>query len=514
MKNMKKLVSVLLTLAMALALTVPAFAANTTAHTITITNEKAGHTYTAYQVFKGDITGVKLTNIEWGNGVDGKALLDELVKQDAYKDCKTAEDVAAVLGKFNNNSTELDAFAKTVGAHLATAAGDSTQSAAATDGKYSYTINVSGDGYYFVKDTGAIGDNDAATKYILQVLDNVNVEAKDEVPELDKIIIEADDGNDKGTSVDVGDSVKFQLNSKVPEMDGYDAYTYIVHDTMSNGLTFNNDVAVTIGSLEYTDFTVAQNGQSFTITFKNFISQKENAGKPIVITYTATLNEAALITDKETNTVNLEYSNDPNAETTSHTPDKTVYVYDFDIVIDKYTGDVANGDRLADAMFVLKNSEGKYYYWNATAKKVEWKEVASKPITTDLTSEQIESAWEALGVTVVTTDATGAAKFQGLDSGVYKLEEIAAPAGYNLLKEDVTVTITATYGDDGQITSSSATSTNNGQYQQTQKVENKAGLTLPSTGGIGTTIFYVLGSILVLGAGILLVTKKRMSSEK
>ena len=512
MKNMKKLVSVLLTLVMALALTIPAFATNTTAHTITITNEKSGHTYTAYQVFAGDITGGKLTNIVWGAGVDGDALLTELKTPESspYADCNSAEDVAAVLGGFSNDSAELDAFAKVVGKHLSAAAGSSTQAASP------YTISVAGDGYYFVKDTGTIGDNDAATKYILQVLDNVKVEAKDEVPELDKIIIEADDGNDKGTSVDVGDSVKFQLNSKVPEMDGYDAYTYIVHDTMSNGLTFKNDVAVTIGGLEYTDFTVVQNGQSFTITFKNFISQKENAGKPIVITYTATLNEAALITDKETNTVNLEYSNDPNADTTSHTPDKTVYVYDFDIVIDKYTGDVATGDRLADAMFVLKNSEGKYYYWNDTNKKVEWKTVSEsdEPVTTDKTPEEIKAAWEALNVTVVKTDSTGAASFWGLDAGTYALREIAAPAGYNLLKDDVTVEITASYGTDGQITSSSATSTNNGQYQQTQPVLNNAGLQLPSTGGIGTTIFYVLGSILVLGAGILLVTKKRMSSEK
>ena len=521
MKNMKKLVSVLLTLVMALALTVPAFAANTTAHTITITNEKPGHTYTAYQVFKGDITGGKLTNIVWGTGVEGDALLTELKTPEGspYAGCNSAEDVAAVLGGFSNDSAELDAFAKVVGKHLSTAAGSSAQTASP------YTISVTGDGYYFVKDTGTIGDNDAATKYILHVIQDTTIVAKDETPTIDKVIVNADSANGnegKGTAQDVGSVVDFKLTSKVPEMDGYDSYTYIVHDTLSAGLTAVDkdsdgkiDVKVTIDGQEYTGFTVAQNGQTFTVTFNNFINQKANAGKEIVITYSATINEGALTTDKETNTVNLEYSNNPNDNTSKgKTPDKTVYVYDFDIVIDKYTGDETTGARLENAMFVLKNSDGKYYVWNDTSKKVEWKEVASKPVTTDMTPEQIEAAWKNLGVTVVKTDASGAAKFQGLDSGVYKLEEIAAPAGYNLLKGDVTVTITATYGNDGQITDSSATSTNNGQYQQTQPVLNNAGLELPSTGGMGTTLFYTLGAILVLGAGILLVTKKRMSSEK
>ena len=277
-------------------------------------------------------------------------------------------------------------------------------------------------------------------------------------------------------------------------MDGYDTYTYIVNDTMSAGLTFNNDVAVTIDGVAYTDFTVAQNGQSFTITFNNFISQKANAGKAIVITYSATINENALTTDKETNTVNLEYSNNPNdSESKGETPESIVYVYDFDIVIDKYTGDEATGTRLAGAKFVLKNASGKYYYYNESAKKVEWKDALSE-------------------ATEVTTDQSGVAKFKGLDSGTYYLHETEAPAGYNLLKEDVTVTITATYGDDGQITSSSATSANNGQYQQVQKIENKSGATLPSTGGMGTTLLYIIGAILVVGAGVLLVARRRMHS--
>ena len=499
MKHAKKLASLLMALVMVLGMsvgtTVTAFAANSNAHTITITNDKSGHTYTAYQVFAGDISAGKLTNVEWGSGVNGADVLADLVKLEPYKDCKSAEDVADVLVSFGDDSAQLDAFAKVVGAHLKTAAGASTETKGETSS--TYTINVTGDGYYFVKDTGSLGENDAATKYILKVVENVSVTAKAETPSIDKVIVNADSANGgegKGTAQDVGSVVNFKLTSKVPAMDGYDTYTYIVNDTMSAGLTFNNDVAVTIDGVAYTDFTVAQNGQSFTITFNNFISQKANAGKAIVITYSATINENALTTDKETNTVNLEYSNNPNdSESKGETPESIVYVYDFDIVIDKYTGDEATGTRLAGAKFVLKNASEKYYYYNGETKKVEWKDTLSE-------------------ATEVTTDQSGAAKFQGLDSGTYYLHETEAPAGYNLLKEDVTVTITATYGDDGQITSSSATSANNGQYQQVQKIENKSGATLPSTGGMGTTLLYIIGAILVVGAGVLLVARRRMHS--
>lgn len=510
MKQLKKLASILLLIAVVLTMTVgTAFAANTNAHTITITNDKAGHTYTAYQVFAGDISDGKLTNIVWGRGVNGDAVLTALKALDSspYTSCTSAEDVADVLVGFKDDSAELDAFAKVVGEHLLTPAGSAS---APTNSVY--TINVSGDGYYLVLDSASITGNDAATKYILKVVENINVDPKSETPTIDKVIVNADSANGgegKGTAQDVGSVVNFKLTSKVPAMDGYDTYTYIVNDTMSAGLTFNNNVAVTIDGTAYEYFTVAQNDQSFTITFNNFINQKSKAGKDIVITYSATINENALITDKETNTVNLEYSNNPNDNSSKgKTPDKIVYVYDFDIVIDKYTGDETTGDRLTGAEFVLyKTADSKklYYFYDSTNKEVEWIELAD--------DAAVAAAIEANTITKVTTDSNGVAKFQGLDSGTYYLHETVAPEGYNLLKGDVEVTITATYGNDGQITSSSAISTNNGQYQQTQKVENKSGVQLPSTGGIGTTIFYVLGAALVIVAGVLLVTRRRMNKN-
>lgn len=511
MKKFKKLLGFFCAFALILGMNViPASAANSNPHTITITNEKSGHTYTAYQVFAGDISDGKLTNIEWGSGVNGDAILSELIalNNSPYNECDTAEDVADILATFLNNSDQLDKFAKVVGAHLSTAAGTSTETKGETSS--TYTINVTGDGYYFVKDTGALGTDDAATKYILKVVGDVTVAAKAETPTIDKVIVNADSangGDGKGTAQDVGSVVDFKLTSKVPAMDGYNTYKYIVNDTMSAGLTFNGDVAVTIGGTTYNDFTVTQKGQSFTIEFNNFINQKANAGKDIVITYSATINEKALTTDKETNTVNLEYSNNPNDNASKgNTPDKVVYVYDFDIVIDKYTGDEITGTNLSGAKFVLYktvDSKNLYYFYNETTDKVEWVELAD--------DAAVSAAIKAGTITEVTTDDNGAATFQGLDTGTYYLHETEAPAGYNLLKEDVEVTITATYGEDGQITTSSATSTNNGQYQQTQKIENKAGATLPETGGMGTTLFYVAGAGLVLVAVVLLITRKRMN---
>ncbi|MGN0704961.1 MAG: SpaH/EbpB family LPXTG-anchored major pilin, partial [Lentihominibacter sp.] len=486
-------------LGMSVGTTVTAFAANNTAHTITITNDKSGHTYSAYQVFAGDISKGKLTNIVWGSGVDGANLLTELNKNTAFASCTDAESVADVVATLSGD--ELDAFAKTVNRFL-------SATAAASVSSIPYTMTVYGDGYYLVKDTAAVTGDDAATKIILKVLGNVEVAPKSSTPSIDKVIVNADIDNGKGTAQDVGSVVNFKLTSKVPAMDGYDTYAYIVNDTMSAGLTFNNDVAVTIDGESYAAFTVAQNGQSFTITFNNFIDQKTNAGKDIVITYSATINENALTTDEETNTVNLEYSNNPNDNTSKgKTPDSIVYVYDFDIVIDKYTGNETSGDRLAGAKFVLYktvDSKKLYYFYNEEVDKVEWIEKADDAAVT--------AAIKAGTITEVTTDASGKAKFQGLDSGTYYLHETEAPAGYNLLKEDVTVTITATYGADGQITSSSATSTNHGQYQQVQKIENKSGATLPSTGGMGTTLLYIIGAILVVGAGVLLVARRRMHS--
>ena len=312
-------------------------------------------------------------------------------------------------------------------------------------------------------------------------------------------------------------------------MASFEKYTFTMHDTLSEGLTFNKDsVKVTVdgvlitntagGSDKYTLTYSTTTGSSgtFTIAFtetqlKGLVNHTDGTtpfGATIVVEYTATLNQNALIKDVETNKAYLEYTNDPGSSSsgTKKTPETPVYVYDFDIEIAKYDG--TGGETPADkakklkgATFILYKVEGEgsaakklYYVQDTTTKAVTWKK------------DEAEA-------TKFTTDENGKATFQGIAEGTYYLHETQAPDGYNSLKEDSKVIITATYGSDGKLHTSSAISINNGQYIQVQSISNKAGAVLPSTGGIGTTIFYVLGSILVLGAAVLLIVKKRMKDQ-
>lgn len=535
MKSMKKLVTLLLSLVMLCALAMPAMADATT-YSITINGAVEGHTYTAYQVFKGayykgnrqvkENEAEYLSDVTWGDGVASDALLTELKSnetlKDKFKDAKSAEDVAYVLQTMMDKSAELDEFARVVGKHL-------TQKMAGTTGKLTAVENVKISnlvaGYYFVKDAGEINDGEIATKFLVEVVGNANVTVKAQAPEFEKKVVNG--SADKGTSVNVGDKVKFQLTAKVPDMASFDKYTFTMHDKLSKGLTFNADsVEVTVNGTKivntgindkYTLTLVTAEGSedTFTIAFsetqlKNLVkhtggTDEETAfGATIVVTYEATLNSNALTTDKETNKAYLQYTNDPsgNSTGTKKTPEAPVYVYDFDLTVDKFDGTEndtvgENSKRLKDATFILykvKDGKNLYYVQDKTTKDVTWTETEAD-------------------ATKFTTDANGKATFQGIAAGTYYLRETQAPAGYNSLKKDVEVEITATYKENGELENSSATSTNNKQYVQVQSIANKAGAVLPSTGGIGTTIFYVLGSILALGAAVLLIVKKRMNGQ-
>ena len=317
---MKKIAGLILVLMLVLAMAVPAIADNSTTHTITMHYAKAGHTYTAYRIFEGEISEGVLTNIKWSDGVNGEALLAALNGTADFASCTTAEAVADVLAGYENNSAKLVAFSRIVAEYLGTAAGESTQSGTAADG-YTYTINVTGDGYYFVKDTGDIAE-DAATKYILQVLKNVEIDVKAEAPTLEKKIVEGENLVDVNEG-SVGDKVDYQLTSKVPAMDGYKNYFFVVKDTMSAGLTFNNDVAIKIGdtALGADDFDVTSDGNgNIEIVINNFISYKDQSGQSIKITYSATIDEDAKIGEEgNPNKVHLVYSNNPNTGDKSET---------------------------------------------------------------------------------------------------------------------------------------------------------------------------------------------------
>ena len=532
MKSMKKLVTLLLSLVMLCALAMPAMADEKT-YSITINDAVVGHTYTAYQVFKGvyysgnrQVEGKEaeyLSDVTWGDDVDDtkilKALQESTVIGKDFTDKTSAEEVAYVLQGYDNKSEQLDEFARIVGKNLKT---NATGKGSVTVGEDKQaTINGLTAGYYFVKDTGKIGDGEIATKFLVKVVGDATVEIKANAPTIEKKIVNGE--GDNHTTVNVGDDVEFKLTAKVPDMASFDKYTFTISDTLSNGLTFKKGtVAVTIGDKELvdgTDYTLGDldtRTNTFTVTFtKDQLAKyvEHGAGATIVVTYKATLNKNALTTDKETNTAKLEYSNNPSGDGTGTvTPDAPVYIYDFDIDIDKYD-DTDNKDKdndnkdklkkLANAEFILykevtENGQKKTYYykWDKDSNTVKW-------------------VPEKAQATPKTTTTEGKASFQGIAAGSYFLEETKAPDGYNKLKDPVPVTITAEYNKDGKLTNTSANANTNaeGQYIQTVEVPNKAGAVLPSTGGIGTTIFYVLGSILALGAAVLLIVKKRMNGQ-
>lgn len=564
---MKKIASILLVLMLVLTMAAPALAEGETKHTITITNTKSGHTYSAYQVFKGDISDGKLTNITWGNGVDDAALLAALkeLEDSPYASCTSAEDVADVLAGFKNDSEQLDAFAEVVGKHLADKAGDSTGSVYNEDTKnYTYTINVTGDGYYFVKDTGTIAEGDAYTKYILRVVGDVTLAAKAEAPTLVKEIVEGSTKVD-ANNASIGDKVNYELTSKVPAMDGYEKYYFVVNDTLSKGLTFNEDVKITINGTELGETaygvtaTPGVDNTSIEIVFKNFIQYKDDyVGKDIVITYSATVNENAVIGNTgNPNTVSLTYSNNPNItddgdptnpdkptgnSPTGKTPEDTVITYVTGIELTKVD---ENGNRLEGAEFQITGTKlnkvkiirdtftvaenGTYYKlkdgtYTTTVPDVNNSEMYASTEIKYTLEEKV--GWNTTSETVsatATVGSDGVLRFEGLGEGTYVIEEIKAPDGYNMLKETITVVITCTeptgiisgaetatwkYTVSGAVTVAETVATNG---IITLTVVNKAGAVLPTTGGMGTTIFYVLGGLLIVAAGVALITRRRMS---
>ena len=546
---MQKLMALLLTLAAVLSFAMPAFAEGTegegttppaaSTHTITIKFEKPGHVYEAYQVFTGDYYDGKLSTIKWGSGVDSTGLLAALkdanfANADDFTYAKTASDVADVLANYgNNNSAKLDAFATVVGQHLTTTKiGSNVSSEANQDGQYIYTIQVPSDGYYFVKDADDVSvddKNDANTKYILQVLDTATIDAKADVPDITKKIVNEDVSAPRVQGdYNVGDTVHFQLNSTVPDMDGYESYTFTVTDTLSSGLTYTKDsVKVTIGGVDYKDFeaTLDKDSNTLTIDFPKIFDAKDREDKAIVINYSAVLNKNALTKDKETNTVHLTYSNDPNSNGTGKTTDKTTYVYSFDINIYKHdvTDTTDNPKPLQGAQFVLyrevTNTEGEptsreYYRYTDTGDgKVDW--VAQDNATADT----LLAAAKNGAITSHTTDKNGKTAFTGLKAGTYYLQEIKAPDGYSLPDGDAAVTdveIKVAYNTDGTIDRdhSNVIINNNDHMYITADITNKPGAVLPSTGGIGTTIFYVLGGVLTVAAIVLLIVKKRMENNQ
>lgn len=557
MKNFKRIITLVLAAILTLSLCVISASADD-AYTITIdgANTEAGHTYEAYQIFAGDLNedGTTLSNITWGSGVNGAALLAALQDETAFAACTSAADVAEVLDGYANDAANTQAFAKIVGEYLATAAGTSTEDDAP------YTIGNLNAGYYLVKDQNAsVASDSVYTRYILKVVNDVTVDAKASKPSIDKNILE-NDVKVKANTAAIGDKIDYVIDSTVPDMTGYETYFFVLNDTMTKGLTFNNDVEITIGDTTLTanDYTVIADTDdttgetSITIAIKNFINY--TTGDAIAVTYSATLNQDADLTPTgNINEVELVYSNNPNVDSTGK-PGHPELPGDDDVVgttpsIDTKTFSTAAKLIKVDANDNTKTLTGAKFSISGTALNVVLinKEIFEEDANgtyymlkdgtytteaaTELTADKYDSTTTLYSKITVVDKDTVATDFQtegyvdengellieGLNAGTYTITELVEPDGYNKLTAPITLVVT----DHLNTTAKTCawTATVDGESADiignviTFTVENSQGSVLPSTGGAGLVAIYVVGSILVLAAVVLLVSKKRMHND-
>lgn len=510
-KVLRGLVAVAATAAMAVAGF--AGAASATAaevYTLTINNTETGHTYEAYQVFKGRLDSGTLSDIEWGTGVDGNAL------STAKYDGKSAKEIAKSL-----NNTNAEAFANNV------AGGNGTKSylkdvTGSVEGETTQSKQITGlsAGYYLLKDT--IDSTTAAqpaafTKFILKVVGNVDVTPKTDTPSVEKKVKEnsskytTDGGYGAGyndvADYNIGDAVPFKLIGTVPNMDRYDTYTYTFNDTASNGLTLpsKDDVKVYVADdkagTTKTDITtsadIAVKDQKLTVTFSNLKTVAGVAAdKFIIVEYSATLNgEAKIGLPGNENAVKLTFSNNPNQSgqggdnPQGETPEDKVIVFTYQLNGTKVDA-TDNKKKLKDAEFKLqRQSDNK------------WAQIANGKVT----------AWgDEAHASVVKSDDNGNFFVAGLDDGKYNVMETKAPAGYDLPANPFVITLTANTKNDQEwdgIPATALLDPTNGQFNETFK--NDAGSNLPSTGGMGTVLLYVAGIAVFVLAGATLVMALR-----
>lgn len=549
MKATKRIFSVFLTcvlaFTMAFAMGLTASAADTT-HTITITKPEGDidRTYEAYQIFQGNLSGDTLSDIEWGTGINGAAFLDVLDDNEPYTTCKDAKAVAEKLATFKDNSDGAVAFAKLAGNFLTTATG-SAKATSSANGE----IKVPA-GYYLLKDV-TTGTDVALSLNILKVVNNVAVNPKADHPTVDKKIGTDISSEVVANTATIGDKVPFVIKSNVPQMQGYTKYFFVLNDSMTAGLTYNKDVAIKIDNTTLAadayDVVYDDTANTMKIVIKNFIQYKSQAGKDIVVTYSATLNEKADLTQTggNKNTVKLTYSNNPNVdyegdnEPTStdpvgETPEHVTVTYSTKLQLTKVDG--ANQEVMKGVEFQIAGTSIKavvstsgYFKQDADGTYYQLKDgtftETAPPTETDsryvsnLKYAKVENTTEQTKMQKVTasgtTDAKGLITFEGLSAGTYYITELKTLGGYNLLTAPITVEIKATPGT----TSCTWTAKVNGENATFEDdmvkltVENNKGSDLPITGGIGTTIFYVIGGLLVCGAVVMAITKKKLSVE-
>lgn len=535
-KTIKKLLAALLAVAMVCAMAIPAFAYDTKEDLDT------KHEYDAFQIFKGDVSddNTKISHVEWGKNIPHPedflpklradstlssefANADSLQKVvDVMKDWKTSDDNSIAFARFVCNYIYTDSNADSV---------------PVKKGGHTGGFELDDAGYYLIVDTSPFSDGDsyhAYNSFLLKVNKahyHVQITPKVVKPTVEKKVYDNDDNstsgdnNGWGSSADhaINEEFQFQLIAKLPESenngrayDYYNEYAVRFNDTLSKGITYDRLDSVVINSNGHTydipkdspkynvDVSHLESDHSFVVSIpdvKTCVEDPEfnlNNGATITVTYTAHLNENAAVNGSadNKNSVRLQYSNNPRPDgeywgyTPNYTPESEVYVYTYQLNNTKYHDKAEHGNELKDVGFRLysdadyKNEvelyqDGEFYY----------------PIKNASNKQAVE----------MKSAEDGTFNVKGLDAGTYYLKETKTPADYNPC--DVPPVIIKANHKGNQVDL-------NGSTLSTTIINNKAGgITLPSTGGIGTTLFYVVGGGLMVAAIVLLVTKKRMENK-
>lgn len=497
-------------------------AADNATLTVSTTDAKfAGKTVNAYKMFSATVSGdggskavsYTLTD-EWkpffknstASGLTGAT--DENVNDKAndYVSKLKGEDLVAFATKASNW-----AQTKTNGITAAT----TTVSTDATDGNYTATFTGLDYGYYVVAVPGATLANASGQYATLVSVDRTNVTAniKGDLPTVVKKV-----NGESATSAKIGDTLTFTLTSTIPDMSAYDTYTFNFKDTLSQGLTFGQVTSVTVEGVtdpltvntDYTVTTPTVSDNTLTVAMKDFkAKQQTNVGKTITVTYTATLNKDAVVGGHgNVNSATIQYSNKPGIEGTGESEPSKVRVFTYGFTVDKYTGDKYDdtATRLAGAEFTLApKGDAAMSFVQVTAGSA-----------TENAVYRVAKDDETGTTTTITTPANGKVVFQGLKNGEYTLTETKAPAGYNKLASALGVKVEG-QNDGTDTTNATVTITynndNGSNYDKTASngvipVQNKSGVVLPGTGGMGTIAFTVIG-VLVIALGVAWTLKRK-----
>lgn len=536
-KVIKKLLAALLAVAMVCAMAIPAFAENSEG------DVDSHHTYSAFQIFKGDVEGnnikdFKISNVDWGSNIINNPddFLNKLREADhigpLFTNAKSAQEVLAVISQWHDSDDYSIAFARFVCHYLYS--NDANPTYVVRAGSNALTIPEAKAGYYLFVDTTDFSKDDSYHSYnsfLLMVTKgnwNVPITPKAEKPTVEKKVYDNPDGTNTGgfgSSADhaINEKFQFQLTATLPDStnrayDYYDKYSVIFHDTLSDGITYDKDdeldsvviksngntYNITDSSKYTIDTTDLESQNSFVVNIDVKACAKDagfdlNDGATITVTYTAHLNDKAYVntaggSTSNINKVYLTYSNNPKDESSiGKTPESTpVYVYTYQLNNTKHQ-DTEKGPALEGACFRLYSDEA---CTDQSEVQLYQKDGFYYPIKDVLGKEAVE----------MKSAANGTFNVKGLDAGTYYLKEITPPDGYSACKV-IPVTIKADHSRNDQVNLEGSNLTND-------IVNIKAGgITLPSTGGIGTTLFYVVGGGLMVAAIVLLVTKKRMENK-